>query len=172
MSLSNDTIPQKQTALVLQGRGALGAYEAGAVQAIFDKLKANGNVPSFDIIAGTSIGAITASILVNHFMKNKKWDGLTSELDQFWQDVSNITFVEQDPTFISRWDYYHGIDPQAAKGEAARRYYSVKQLLWYGSRNIFGSPAIIPDGKFLDPLNTWYLYDSKPRVSIASLPMS
>lgn len=70
MSLNNDTVPQKQTALVLQGGGALGAYEAGAVQAIFDKLKENENVPSFDIIAGTSIGAITASILINHFMKN------------------------------------------------------------------------------------------------------
>ncbi len=162
MSLNNDTIPQKQTALVLQGGGALGAYEAGVVQAIFDKLNENGSVPSFDIIAGTSVGAITASILVNHFMKNKKWDGLTSKLDEFWMDVSNTTYVEMDRTFISRWDYYHGIDARAAKGEAARRYYSVKQLLFYGSRNIFESPAIIPDDKFLDPLNTWYLYDSKP----------
>ena len=162
MSLNNDRVPQKQTALVLQGGGALGAYEAGAVQAIFDKLKENENVPSFDIIAGTSIEAITASILVNHFMKNKKWDGLTSKLDEFWKDVSNITYVELNPTFRMEWDYYHGINPNAATVEAARRYYSVKELLFYGSRNISGSPAIIPDAKFLDPLNTWYLYDSKP----------
>ena len=37
MFLNNDT--RKLTALVFQGGGALGAYEAGGVQAIFDKLK-------------------------------------------------------------------------------------------------------------------------------------
>lgn len=70
--------------------------------------------------------------------------------------------MELDPTFMMGWDYYHGIDPNAATGEAARRYYSVRELLFYGSRNISGSPTIIADGKFLDSLNTWYLYDSKP----------
>jgi predicted acylesterase/phospholipase RssA len=38
-SLENEPIPKKQTAIVLQGGGALGAYEAGVVKAIFDKLK-------------------------------------------------------------------------------------------------------------------------------------
>ena len=60
-SLENGSIPKKQTAIVLQGGGALGAYEAGVVKAIFKKLKEQtGSTPSFDIIAGTSIGTITA----------------------------------------------------------------------------------------------------------------
>ena len=41
-------------------------------------------------------------------------------------------------------------------------YHSVKELLTYGARNIFGPPEVIPDSKLFDPLNTWYLYDSKP----------
>src|SRR5947208_3656737 len=118
-----NTIPEKQTAIVLQGGGALGAYEAGVVQSIFDKLEQqNGSTPSFDIIAGTSIGAITASILVNHFMEHNKWENPNEKLEEFWKDVSTITSQEMDPTFTSRWNYYHEIDPLVAKAEAARRY--------------------------------------------------
>ena len=162
-SSENDTIPKKQTAIVLQGGGALGAYEAGVVKAIFDKLKEqNGSTPSFDIIAGTSIGAITASILANYFMQHNEWENATEKLQEFWNDVSTITDVEIDPTFDSRWNYYHAIDPRVAKAEAARRFYSVRELLTYGAKNIFGPPDVIPDNKFFDPLNTWFLYDSKP----------
>lgn len=48
-----------QTALVLQGGGALGAYEFGAVKRLYE-------VPGFapDVIAGVSIGAINAAVLV------------------------------------------------------------------------------------------------------------
>jgi len=162
-SLENEPIPKKQTAIVLQGGGALGAYEAGVVKAIFDKLKEQtGSTASFDIIAGTSIGAITASILANYFIQHNKWENATEKLQEFWDDVSTITDVELDPTFDSRWNYYHAIDPRVAKPEAARRFYSVRELLTYGARSVFGPPDVIPDNKFFDPLNTWYLYDSKP----------
>jgi NTE family protein len=162
-SLENEPIPKKQTAIVLQGGGALGAYEAGVVKAIFKKLKErNGSTPSFDIIAGTSIGAISASILANYFMQHNKWENATEKLQEFWNDVSTMTDVEIDPTFDSRWNYYHAIDPRVAKAEAARRFYAVRELLSYGARNVFGPPDVIPDNKFFDPLNTWYLYDSKP----------
>lgn len=56
----------KQRVLVMQGGGALGAYEAGAFRTFYDWLdmqtKEDENI--FDVIAGTSIGAITASIIV------------------------------------------------------------------------------------------------------------
>ena len=42
MSKRNN-IPSKQRALVLQGGGALGAYEAGAVQALYKYLPASQN---------------------------------------------------------------------------------------------------------------------------------
>jgi predicted acylesterase/phospholipase RssA len=47
-----------RSALVLQGGGALGAYEYGAARALFEN-------PQFkpDLIAGVSIGAITATLL-------------------------------------------------------------------------------------------------------------
>jgi hypothetical protein len=59
-------------ALVFQGGGSLGAYEAGAYKDINEELsrylkaEGRGNEPIFHIVAGTSIGAIKAAILVIH----------------------------------------------------------------------------------------------------------
>ncbi len=55
-----------QRVLVLQGGGSLGAYEAGAYQALSemvtkkDKERGFKDKPLLDIVAGTSIGAINA----------------------------------------------------------------------------------------------------------------
>jgi predicted acylesterase/phospholipase RssA len=65
------TVPKKQRALVLQGGVALGAYEAGVINSLCKEISAqttpnNGkNQNVFDIIAGTSIGAINTAILVS-----------------------------------------------------------------------------------------------------------
>ena len=58
--------PNINRALIFQGGGSLGAYEAGAYKAINEDLLAyfrtvgRGNEPIFHIISGTSIGAINA----------------------------------------------------------------------------------------------------------------
>src|SRR5919106_3775444 len=55
-------IPDKERAIVLQGGGSLGAFEAGAYRALYEKLSEKdtreGRIgrSTFDIIAGTSIG--------------------------------------------------------------------------------------------------------------------
>ena len=58
-----------QRALILQGGGALGAYELGVYRALCERLiekdKSDGvrkNRPLFDIVAGASIGALNARI--------------------------------------------------------------------------------------------------------------
>ena len=73
--------------LVLQGGGAIGAFQAGAFKALYEKIttqdKENGNEgrPLFDIIAGTSIGAMNAAVLVSNVVsKNKSWDKAIEEL--------------------------------------------------------------------------------------------
>ncbi len=72
-------IPKAQRALVLQGGGALGAYEVGVLKVLIGKLtdgKENGEnqEPLFDIIAGTSIGAMNAAVLVSNIVnRNKTW---------------------------------------------------------------------------------------------------
>ncbi|MFL6317875.1 MAG: patatin-like phospholipase family protein [Nitrososphaeraceae archaeon] len=46
-----------ETVLVLQGGGSLGAYECGVYKCLYE------NGIKFDVLAGSSIGAINASII-------------------------------------------------------------------------------------------------------------
>jgi hypothetical protein len=67
-----------------------------------------------------------------------------------------------DPSFDFRWNSFRYINRDIANVEAARRYYSVKQLLMTGAKNMYDMPSSIPDRKFLDPTNTGYLYNNDP----------
>jgi len=67
------------SALVLQGGGALGAYELGAARALYEK---DDFVP--DVIAGVSIGAITAVLLARPAQGLKPLQAL----EAFWQKVA------------------------------------------------------------------------------------
>jgi hypothetical protein len=70
---------QVQSALVLQGGGALGAYELGAARALYKEKHF-----SPDLIAGVSIGAITAVILARPARGLKPLEAL----EAFWEKVS------------------------------------------------------------------------------------
>ena len=65
------------TALSLQGGGALGAYEYGVLKALYEK-RGKGFTPK--VVAGVSIGAINAALLVG-----AKGDPLTA-LDRLWRE--------------------------------------------------------------------------------------
>jgi NTE family protein len=68
---SSSFIPTKtQRALVLQGGGSFGAYEVGVLKVLYEKLiegKGSGKKEGllFDIVAGTSIGAMNAAVLIS-----------------------------------------------------------------------------------------------------------
>jgi predicted acylesterase/phospholipase RssA len=49
-----------------------------------------------------------------------------------------------------------------ASSEAARRYYSVKEYLKYGTPNVFSPLPPEADYKFADSDNTWLVHDSSP----------
>lgn len=70
-----DHIPT-QTALILQGGGALGAFECGVVKA----LEEDGIYP--DIVAGVSIGALNGAIIAAHPY------GAAKALEAFWADLA------------------------------------------------------------------------------------
>src|SRR6187549_2201692 len=73
-----------QIVLVLQGGGALGAYQAGVYQALHEA----GIEP--DWVIGTSIGAINASLIAGNSPQNR-----LSRLHEFWKRM------EQQPV----WDW-------------------------------------------------------------------
>ena len=67
----------EQTALVLQGGGALGSYQAG----VFEALAGAGIMP--DWVAGISIGAINAAIIAGNPPENR-----VRQLREFWEEVT------------------------------------------------------------------------------------
>ncbi|MGA8916077.1 MAG: patatin-like phospholipase family protein [Nitrososphaeraceae archaeon] len=79
----------RQRVLVFQGGGALGAYEAGAFRAIYNHIREEEGEGSeekmFDIVAGTSIGAINATLLVDYVRKIGTWKGSADMLEDFWE---------------------------------------------------------------------------------------
>lgn len=81
-TLTDDTEKVRQdkkryTALLLQGGGALGAYQAGAYEALMN----NGYAP--DWVAGISIGSINAAIIAGNPPEQR-----TQKLRAFWEGVS------------------------------------------------------------------------------------
>jgi NTE family protein len=165
---TNRNNKKKMRALVLQGGGSVGAFQAGAFKALYEKItredKENGNEgrPLFDIIAGTSIGAINAAVLVSHVAENKTWNGSSEKLIEFWKYLSCPT---PDITKMSaNWKKEHDKNnPKAASAEAARRYYSVKEFLKSGVDKVY-SPILPPkeDEKFFDQQNKRILYNKQP----------
>jgi predicted acylesterase/phospholipase RssA len=158
------TIPEKQRVLILQGGGAIAAYEAGVFEALSEQLsKENTDRPLFDIIAGTSGGAINAALLVSYFRDNKTWKGAAERLSSYWRNIS-VDLSEEVDFWIRWWNEEHKDDRSAASYEAARRYYSTKHLLQNGAYGKFPKPNIILDEKFLDnhpaiPNNIWIRYE-------------
>jgi NTE family protein len=62
-SLPPPTVYGGSSAVVLSGGGARGAYEAGVLRYLFGEFAARHGAPSFDIISGTSVGAINGAYL-------------------------------------------------------------------------------------------------------------
>jgi NTE family protein len=158
-----------QRALVLQGGGSLGAYEAGAYQALYEKLtkadreKGEKDKPFLNIVAGTSIGAINAAIIVSYVTENNTWEGSAERLNEFWEYLSKESPIDKIPGFVDWWDYLHNnIHPGFASGEAARRYFTAKQFAITGVPTVFSPLVPLVDTRYFDPLNIWYRFDSEP----------
>ncbi len=175
-------IPSKQRALVLQGGGALGAYQVGVLKVLSkkiieeDKKNAEQSRPLFDIIAGTSIGAMNAAVLVSNVVgRNKTWSEAIGELERFWKvgialkegttSDADIPPLEIFPMFPwwkpwkDKWNEkkIEGI----ASEELARRYYSTKYFVFHGKK-VFSTKEIRPDFKFLDGDNKQIVLNDLP----------
>src|SRR6266508_1029482 len=68
----------KKVALVLQGGGALGSYQAG----VYEALASSEYVP--DWVAGISIGAINAAVIAGNAPENR-----VAQLRSFWEEVTS-----------------------------------------------------------------------------------
>jgi predicted acylesterase/phospholipase RssA len=196
--MSNVTVPKLQRALVFQGGGSLGAYEAGVFHVLYHWIKKdvnNDNENIFDIIAGTSIGAINASIILSHILERKEeefkgkgndnngkssnmkyWEGSPEKLVDFWRYVSSTFdyFRFWTPFLKSSWDNWRSFFPylNLPSGEAFRRYLSTRRSLTFGEQHVFSPLFFFPFAtpmfnKFFDytPLALWHQYSNDPLRS-------
>jgi NTE family protein len=170
--------PERQRALVLQGGGALGAYEVGAIKGLYKTLTKgqvknepgeDSKAPLFDIIAGTSIGAMNAAVLIGNIQKGKSWKDAIVKLEKFWTDGIALKEgpdrVNDDIPPEDNFSMYPWWEPWTEEGrkwgpnrkkivsiaskEAARRYYSTKVFVSEAGK-VFSFKDIRDDNKFYD----------------------
>jgi NTE family protein len=167
--MNSSDIPKKERAIVLQGGGSLGAYEAGAYKALYywlarkDKEEGREKSSTFNIIAGTSIGAMNAAVLTSYFVENNTYEGSAERLIEFWRYLSKQSLADTNPWFNVWWDSLHRMNKAFATGEAARRYYSAREFSLMGVPNVFSPRIPLSDSKFLDICgNTWFRFSNEP----------
>jgi NTE family protein len=82
--------PARQRVLVFQGGGSLGAYEASVYHVLCHWIKRDLHQDEnvFDIIAGTSIDAVNASIIFNEILEKKKQEK-HDEIIKYWENSRN-----------------------------------------------------------------------------------
>jgi NTE family protein len=173
MSFCND-IPTKQRAIILAGGGALGAYQVGAIKALTKELVEEDNEEGekndllFDIVAGTSIGAMNGAILVSEFLKTRKWEDAVLKLEKFWADkeMGLGSTPSQKDLNTQGWGNWEKASKEnilcIASEETARRYYSVKHFFWKGAPRVqkYKEP-IIDTRLFDDSTNKWFIHSSE-----------
>jgi NTE family protein len=168
LSQENDNC---QRTLVFQGGGALGAYEAGTYQHIYRKVsQENPDGRLFDIIAGTSIGAINSSVLVGHYLKNNSWVGSAEKLLEFWEGLMCPTIADglfvRNSLVSNSWNYLRIFNQGIADAESARRFWSIFEFA-FSPRGVTNMYKSIPQmgSKFLNPFTDflpWWRYDYTP----------
>ncbi|OLC36910.1 MAG: hypothetical protein AUH84_00330 [Thaumarchaeota archaeon 13_1_40CM_4_38_7] len=126
-----------ETVLILQGGGSLGAYECGAYKTL-DK-----HGIKFDIVAGTSIGAVNAAIIAGY--KNNP----VESLENFWLELAeNVT----PPSLPDN------IRPYIASAYSA---------MW-GNPKAFLPRWFVPTPDYFFPFLWQYLYDITPLKNTLS----
>jgi NTE family protein len=167
-----------ENVLILQGGGSLGAFGCGVFKAL-----ANSNI-KIDIIAGTSIGGLNASIIAGA----KAEDHPEKALEQYWLELGegssanfiNSPFMEglarnQTPT-LTPLPPLTTTTP-TADHSAMTHISQVKSIISFYTSAIYGDSKIFvprwrPEFTFTDPEyftpNKWtYLYDHSPLVKTA-----
>ena len=136
--MSEPTAKLVEVGVVLQGGGALGAYECGALDALLelmDEYAAEGRDVALKVVAGVSIGALNAACVVGSKSRADArrrlaalWDDLTLEAPPFWpanaqRDLAYFglpSFYMPRPDFWNVAHWTHVYDTRPLLGTLAR----------------------------------------------------
>ena len=156
----NNTISRKkpiENVLVLQGGGSLGAFACGVFKALYKK-----NI-KFDIVSGTSIGAINSAIIAGSKSNNPVQD-----LEDFWMELAEssyniipdiVTFDYDDKTKQTKLKTV----PSASLNAAL---FGVPKMFiprWFQINNFMIGNSYFGQQQF--PWNWTYIYDNSPLIN-------
>ena len=171
-TMSDDSV---ENVLILQGGGSLGAFGCGVFKAL-----ANSNM-KIDIIAGTSIGGLNASIIAG----SKGEDPPEKALEQYWLELGESSIANLNSPFMEGLarNPIPTLTPlpspaTATTDHSAMTHISqVKSVMSFYTSAIYGDNKIFvprwrPEFAFTDPQyfrpDKWtYLYDHSPLVKTA-----
>ena len=154
------TIPHDRRAIVFQGGGALGAYELGFYQALYEKFVEEEKYKNpFDVVIGTSIGAINGALLVSFYQKNHTWKGSVEYMKDFWKYVSSSAPFSD--ILASTWYEWRKFLPDSPTKEEVRRLFTVYEFLFRGVPNVFSVARYRLDPEFYAFIEPWYQSNNK-----------
>jgi NTE family protein len=153
-----------ENVLILQGGGSLGAFACGVFKALVK------NDIKIDIVAGTSIGGVNASIIAG-----SKGDYPEKVLEQFWLELAEGDINSNSYPFTN-WLSYGSTHPLTSvtdhtrniQGSQINSISSFYKSAFFGNNKVF-IPRWNPEYAFTDPdyfnPNKWtYLYDHSPLI--------
>ena len=167
-----------ENVLILQGGGSLGAFACGVFKAL-----ASSNI-KIDIVAGTSIGGLNASIIAG----SKEKDHPENALEQFWLELGegssignpNLNFFPFMKSLSSASGHpmsnSHTSTSASSSGDHSERAHisQFKSLMSfynsaiYGNKKVFmprwGPEFALTDPEYFVPHEWTYLYDHSPLV--------
>src|SRR5215472_2822692 len=155
MVMSSDKV---ENVLVLQGGGSLGAFGCGVFKAL-----ANKNI-KFDIVAGTSIGAINAAVIAGSIDK----DHPERTLEEFWLELGENSVNLYNP--VLEWLYYKSRSRLIRAAEnllpttnEVNSLLSTTSSILYGNDKFFVPrwrvDYMLKDPQYFDPSKWTYIYD-------------
>ncbi len=149
-----------ENVLVMQGGGSLGAFACGVFKALVK------HQVQIDIVAGTSIGAVNAAIIVGSKSGHPEKD-----LEDFWLEIgeSNLEFIPD--MWIYGWDSrartYVPRTISSASANAA--FFGVPKMFvprwqWWNTSKDFLNMMGGLEEQYFDPRNWTFIYDHSPLV--------
>jgi NTE family protein len=155
---------QTENVLVLQGGGSLGAFACGVYKALVKKKI------RIDIVAGTSIGAINAAIIVGNKSGHPE-----NDLEEFWLEIAESNYKIIPDIYLFDYDSHNQkyVPKQVSSASANAAMFGVPKM--FIPRWLKLQPTeqdISLDGQdyskepldFADPSKWTYLYDHSPLI--------
>ncbi|HKR74782.1 MAG TPA: patatin-like phospholipase family protein [Candidatus Nitrosocosmicus sp.] len=147
-----------ENVLVMQGGGSLGAFACGVYKAL---VKQNVRI---DIVAGTSIGAVNAAIIVGSKSAHPEQD-----LENFWLEIAESNFQLIPDMFTYDWDVQTGsyIAKKISAASANAAFFGIPKMFipkwnWWSKRSKYSKYVLKKDQQTSDPRSWTYLYDHSP----------